>query len=100
MIVGVAEREGAIAEPEGARRRGRVIEHRRATGSILGFPGATDLASTAAALELDCDILIPAALENQITAENAPRVKAKIIARGRQRPDHARRRRDLPRQRA
>ena len=37
---------------------------------------------THAALELECDILIPAALENQITAENAPRIKAKIVAEG------------------
>ena len=58
------------------------MEHRRSTGSILGFPGATDLEHNAAALELDCEILIPAALENQITKENAPRLKAKIIAEG------------------
>jgi len=56
------------------------MAHRAATGSILDFPGATNLPTTEAALELDCDILIPAALENQITAENAGRVRARIVA--------------------
>jgi glutamate dehydrogenase (NAD(P)+) len=50
------------------------------TGSVLHFPGARDITPSAAALELECDILIPAALENQITAENAPRIRAKILA--------------------
>jgi len=45
----------------------------------LGFPGADSITS-AELLELPVDILIPAAIENQITAENAPRIKAKIIA--------------------
>src|ERR1700728_2896474 len=49
------------------------------TGSILNFPGAANLAKSTDALELDCDILIPAALENVINGENAPRIKAKII---------------------
>ena len=47
-------------------------------GSIVGFSGGTAM-DTKDALELDCDILVPAALENQITGENAPRIKAKII---------------------
>lgn len=56
-----------------------VFEHRRSTGSILNFPGATNLAKNTDVLELDCDILIPAALENVINKENASRVKARII---------------------
>ena len=44
-----------------------------------GLPGAENIAESIKALELECDVLIPAALENQITAENAPRVQAKII---------------------
>jgi glutamate dehydrogenase (NAD(P)+) len=79
-IVGIAEYEGAIHRPEGLDVEA-VLRHRRAAGSILGFPGATHL-PTPAALELDCDILIPAALENQITSENAPRIRARIIAEG------------------
>jgi glutamate dehydrogenase (NAD(P)+) len=55
------------------------MAHRKETGSIMGFAGATNLANREAGLELECDILIPAALENQITKENAPRIKAKII---------------------
>ncbi len=79
VLVGLAEFEGAIANPAGLDLD-RVMEHRRETGSILGFPGATDLANSREALELDCDILVPAALENQITEDNAARVQARIIA--------------------
>jgi glutamate dehydrogenase (NAD(P)+) len=59
-----------------------VLQHRRETGSILDFPGARNIDSPAEALELDCDVLIPAALERQITAENAPRIQARIVAEG------------------
>jgi glutamate dehydrogenase (NAD(P)+) len=81
VIVAIAEREGAITRGAGLHED-EVVEHRRKTGSILGFAGATNLEPTAAALELDCDVLIPAALEGVFTAENAPRVKAKIILEG------------------
>jgi glutamate dehydrogenase (NAD(P)+) len=81
IIVGLAEFEGAITNDKGFDPD-RVLAHRRETGSILKFPGARDLASSAAALELDCDILIPAALENVLTGDNAPRVKAKIVLEG------------------
>jgi glutamate dehydrogenase (NAD(P)+) len=57
-----------------------VMAHRRETGSILDFPGAENLEDRDAGLELDCDILVPAALENAITMDNAPRVQAKIVA--------------------
>lgn len=79
LLVGIAEREGAIHSTAGLDVDA-VLRHRSATGSILGFPGAKELARSADALELPCDILIPAALENQITAVNAPRIQAKIIA--------------------
>lgn len=81
LITAIAEYEGAIASDNGLDPDA-VVAHRKATGSILGFPGARDLPNTAAALELECDILIPAALENVLTGENAPRVKAKIILEG------------------
>ena len=77
-IIALAEYEGAIMNPEGLNEE-EVFQHRKKTGSILNFPGATNLAKNTDALELDCDILIPAALENVINGENAPRVKAKII---------------------
>lgn len=77
-IIALAEFEGAILNPQGLNEE-EVFQHRKRTGSILNFPGATNLAKNADALELECDILIPAALENVINGENAPRVKAKII---------------------
>ncbi len=81
LVIAIAEREGAILNPKGLHEE-EVVQHRKGGASILTFPGATPLATTAAALELECDILIPAALENQFTADNAPRVKAKIILEG------------------
>ena len=78
-IIGVAEREGSIHNPNGIDIE-KLLAFRRETGSIMGFPGSTALENTLAALELECDILVPAALENQITIENAHRIKAKIIA--------------------
>jgi glutamate dehydrogenase (NAD(P)+) len=79
VIVGLAEFEGAIADPGGLDVE-RVLAHRRETRSILDFPGASNLAASTDALELDCDILVPAALERQLTAANAPRIRARIVA--------------------
>ena len=78
IITGLAEYEGAICNEAGLDVEA-VFNHRKATGSILNFPGATNFAKSSDALEMDCDILIPAALENVINGENAPRVKARII---------------------
>ncbi len=78
IIVGLSESEGAIANPKGLDVD-KVLAQRAERRTVLGFPGATNLASREAALELECDILIPAALERQITAENAPRIKAKMV---------------------
>ena len=78
IVVGLAEYEGAIYKADGLNEE-EVFQHRKATGSILNFPGATNLAKNTDALELECDILIPAALENVINGDNAPKVKAKII---------------------
>ena len=78
LIIAIAEMEGAIFNQNGLDVS-EVFEHRKSTGSILNFKGAKNITNTAEALEMECDILIPAALENQITGENAPRIKAKII---------------------
>ncbi len=78
VVVGIAEYEGAIYKADGLNEE-EVFQHRKATGSILNFPGATNLAQSNDALELECDILIPAALENVINGTNAAKVKAKII---------------------
>jgi glutamate dehydrogenase (NAD(P)+) len=80
ILIAIAEREGAIVNPKGLNED-EVFNHRKATGSILNFPGATN-ADSAGTLELECDVLIPAALESVFTSENAPRIKAKIILEG------------------
>jgi glutamate dehydrogenase (NAD(P)+) len=55
-----------------------VLEHKKKTGSVIGFPGATRIDNDEV-LTYDCDILIPAALECQVTTANAGRVRAKLI---------------------
>ncbi len=77
-VIAIAEYEGAIYCKDGLNEE-EVFQHRKATGSILNFPGATNIENSSDALELECDILIPAALENVIDANNAPKIKAKII---------------------
>src|SRR4051812_28512346 len=78
-ITGVAEWDGAVYNPKGL-----VIEalhqFRQETGSIKNFPGAETLPAPDSIWDIPCDILIPAALENQITLENCDRINAKIIA--------------------
>ncbi|RZA03242.1 MAG: Glu/Leu/Phe/Val dehydrogenase [Sphingobacteriaceae bacterium] len=80
IIVGISEMEGAIYNVDGLDVEA-VFKHRKETGSILGYPGAKDLTS-AEGIEQPCDILVPAALENQITINNVKNIKAKIIAEG------------------
>jgi len=81
LIIAIAEREGAIMDPRGLNED-EVLQHRNETGSILNYPGASNISESRDALELECDILIPAALEKQLTSENAPRIKASIILEG------------------
>ena len=76
-IVGVADRGGGIANAKGIDLR-QLQAHYEKTGTVAGAPGG-DAISNAELLELPCDILIPAAIENQITARNADRIKAKIV---------------------
>ena len=78
IVVAIAEFEGAIYNEAGLNEE-EVFQHRKKTGSILNFPGAKNIEKSAEALELACDILIPAALENVIDKNNAPKIKAKII---------------------
>ncbi len=78
-IVCVSEFEGAIYSKEGIHIE-KLMKHRKKTGSILNFPGTKTLKNRNKVLEVACDVLIPAALENQITVHNAHRVKAKIVA--------------------
>ncbi len=80
-IVGIAEYEGGIFDARGLRVKD-VFHYRKEKGSLLNFPGARNFKDSIALLEEDCDILIPAALENQITLENARNIKAKVLAEG------------------
>ena len=79
MITGIAEIEGAIYDESGLDVDD-VVAHRDETGSLLDFPGAENIDTSARALELPCDILIPAALEGVITTDNAPDIQADIVA--------------------
>jgi glutamate dehydrogenase (NAD(P)+) len=80
-VIAIAVPEGAIVDAKGLDEDA-VLAHRKGTRSILGFPGAVPLVRSTEALEIDCDVLVPAALENQLTADNAPRIKARIILEG------------------
>ena len=77
-LVGVIERGGAILSERGLAPEA-IAEHRGRTGGVAGFPGATFVADRHAALAQDCDILIPAAMENQITRANAADIRAPLI---------------------
>jgi len=77
-IVAVTDSRGGVYSANGIDPEA-VKKHKETTGSVAGFAGGTPL-SNAEVLELDVDILIPAALENVITEANAANVKAKIIA--------------------
>jgi glutamate dehydrogenase (NAD(P)+) len=79
IIQAIAEYDGAIYNPKGLDIES-VQEFRQNTGSILGYPEAKNLPKNTDALEYECDILVPAALECQITSDNASRIQAKIIA--------------------
>lgn len=78
-IIAIAEYDGTIFNPDGIDVMA-VDQHRQETGTITTCPNTKLLDNGKSALELECDILIPAALENAITRENAARIKAKIIA--------------------
>ena len=77
-IIAVSDSSGGLHNPKGLNMQ-QVLAHKGKTGSLKGFAEA-DAISNEKLLELECDILVPAALENQITLENAARIKAKIIA--------------------
>jgi len=77
-VVAVSDSKGGIYNPDGLDPKA-VMEHKQKTGSVINFPGAKNI-TNAELLELDVTVLIPAALENQITSANADRIKAKIVA--------------------
>ncbi len=77
-VIAIGEWDGVIYDPKGLNIF-EVDEHRKQANSILGSPGSQTLKADQSVLEIECDILIPAALENVITPENARRIKAKIV---------------------
>jgi len=77
-VVAVSDSKGGIYNPDGLDPQA-IIAHKQDTGSVINFPG-TKSVTNAELLELDVVVLIPAALENQITAANAGNIKARIVA--------------------
>ncbi len=79
-IVAVSDSRGGIYNTNGINPQ-KVYEYKEKTGSVINFEGAKSV-SNEELLELKCDVLVPAALENQITKENADNIKARIVAEG------------------
>jgi glutamate dehydrogenase (NAD(P)+) len=77
-IVAVSDSQGGVANDQGIDARG-LSAHKLETGSVVGFKGGQRI-DNREVLEYECDVLVPAALEKVITRENAPRIKAKIVA--------------------
>ena len=77
-VIAISDVGGGIYDPAGLDLAA-VDAHNKKTGSVAGLPGAKSV-SNEELLEIPCDVLVPAALENQITGENAGRIKARIVA--------------------
>ncbi len=80
VIVAVSDSSGGVYNPKGFDPRA-LLKFKEEHGTVVGFPG-TERVSNEQLLEVPCDILVPSALEGQISGENAPRVKAKLIVEG------------------
>lgn len=81
LIIGIAEFEGALYNPKGIDIE-KLKKYQIENKTIRDYPDAKFISKSNSILEYECDILIPAALENQITIENAHKIKAKIIGEG------------------
>jgi glutamate dehydrogenase (NAD(P)+) len=81
IIVGVAEREGAVYNAAGLDVDA-VMAHRKERGGLLDYAGAQSYSDPGACFAFDCDVLVPAALEGQIHKGNAATIRAKIVAEG------------------
>jgi glutamate dehydrogenase (NAD(P)+) len=80
VIVAASDSRGGVYHDRGLDPQA-LVEHKRATGTVAGFPGARPLTAQEV-LEVPCDVLVPAALEGQITRENAARVAARVVVEG------------------
>ncbi|HXX38137.1 MAG TPA: Glu/Leu/Phe/Val dehydrogenase [bacterium] len=79
-IIAASDSGGGVYSEKGFDPRA-LLRHKEQTGSVVGFPG-TDAITNDDLLELPCEILVPSALEGQITGENAPRIKTRMIVEG------------------
>jgi glutamate dehydrogenase len=79
-VIAVSDISGGIHNPAGLDI-GTLLDHVRQTGYVKGFAGGEPI-SNQDLLTIDCDILLPAAIENQLTCDNAASVKAKIVVEG------------------
>ncbi|MBN2578879.1 MAG: Glu/Leu/Phe/Val dehydrogenase [Pirellulales bacterium] len=79
-IIGVSDKYGAVYKPEGINLDA-LDRYLESSNTVKDFPGATPIDGREL-LEMPCDVLIPAAAADQITAENAPRLKTSIVAEG------------------
>jgi glutamate dehydrogenase/leucine dehydrogenase len=76
-IVAVSDSRGGIHNPQGLDPE-KVLEHKKSTGSVVGFKGADEV-SNQEILEIPCGVLVPSALENQITADNANKISCQMV---------------------
>ena len=79
-IIAVSDSRGGVYNDKGIDPQD-LLRHKEQTGSVVGYRGCDPVSNTDL-LELPCEILVPSAMEGQITKENAPRIKAKIIVEG------------------
>src|ERR1044072_2784389 len=79
-VIGISDVHGGIHDPKGLDLPA-AMKHLQTTRSFEGFPGA-EYVTNSELLELDCDVLVPAATENQITSQNAERLKCQVLAQG------------------
>jgi glutamate dehydrogenase (NAD(P)+) len=76
-VIAVSDSKGGIMNEHGLDPHG-VLDHKQRTGSVIGYEGTTKITNEEL-LQIDCDLLIPAALENQLDERNADKVRARII---------------------
>ena len=77
-VIAVSDSNGGVSNKDGIQV-GALRKHKEKKGSVVGFPGTRPI-SNEDLVEMECTILVPAALENQITSKNAGKIKAKIVA--------------------
>ncbi|MEO7716839.1 MAG: Glu/Leu/Phe/Val dehydrogenase, partial [Capsulimonas sp.] len=79
-VIAVSDYRGGIVNPDGLPIP-EVVAYSKANGSVAGFPGSESI-TNAEILELPCDVLVPAALQNQITGANAGKIRARMVVEG------------------